>query len=353
MNSPIKINSKEIQLMKPLTDADYKAKTVLTNSIWEYVELWLRRQSGDRAKRALFFWAQARTFYDASEKLPIESRPLTDYYCCMNATKALLAVQGSSTIDFNNISHGITSDRKQWKNNSIQYAEVTFQGGGVLHELSHYLGEEEGKRIYSVYDLLYNIPCIHRAFAITFQQTELFVPVKKVRYFYYPEKKDGWIQFQLDGSYVNGYTTPYIPKHYEKIYDEKEGQWAGEMRSKKRFRWNAHEDPSERLKKLSSYHKLVRKDFHYIYSDQMLWYIKKDLPKSRHTLNRHSMTLIYAVMHWLSELVRYNPEKFDRVMQTKQNWVLHEFVDTALDQFIDEVSSEMTRQEIMPTGYRK
>ena len=60
----LEINSKEIHLMKPVTGAEYNEKTVLTNSSWEFVSLWLRRQPGSRAKRALFYWEQAKSFYD-------------------------------------------------------------------------------------------------------------------------------------------------------------------------------------------------------------------------------------------------------------------------------------------------
>ena len=70
-------------------------------------------------------------------------------------------------------------------------------------------------------------------------------------------------------------------------------------------------------------------------------------------IKRNSLTLIFAVMHWMSELVRYNPQKFEKYMESKQNWLLHEFIEKALYQFIDEISCEITHQEIMSTGYRK
>ena len=89
----LRINSKEIHLMKPITGAEYDEKTVLTNSSWEFVDLWLRRQPKIRANRALFYWEQAKSFYEASELLPIESKPLTAYYCCMNAAKTLLQLK--------------------------------------------------------------------------------------------------------------------------------------------------------------------------------------------------------------------------------------------------------------------
>lgn len=40
----LEINSKALHLMKAVTNADYNAKIVLTNSDWEYVELWQKRK---------------------------------------------------------------------------------------------------------------------------------------------------------------------------------------------------------------------------------------------------------------------------------------------------------------------
>ena len=50
----LEINSKTLHLMKAVTNADYNAKTVLTNSAWEYVELWLKRKKQNKEK-GLFF----------------------------------------------------------------------------------------------------------------------------------------------------------------------------------------------------------------------------------------------------------------------------------------------------------
>jgi len=40
-------------------------------------------------------------------------------------------------------------------------------------------------------------------------------------------------------------------------------------------------------------------------------------------------------------------------MKSKQNWLIHEFINKGLDQFIDEISCEITGEDIMCTGYRK
>ena len=124
-------------------------------------------------------------------------------------------------------------------------------------------------------------------------------------------------------------------------------------RIKKQFKWNIHERMSDRMNALIKYHKEARKAFYYINGSQMLWYIKKELPKNAHLVDRHSMTIIYGVMHWLSEQVRYSPNIFEKLMKSKQNWLIREFIDLGLTQFIDEISSEITGANIMCTGYRK
>lgn len=55
-------------------------------------------------------------------------------------------MKGDSTINFDTLGHGISSDRKQWNNNNIKYAKVIFLGSGVLFELSRYLEEEAVKK---------------------------------------------------------------------------------------------------------------------------------------------------------------------------------------------------------------
>ena len=348
----LEINSKRIHLMKPVTGSNYDSKTILTNSSWEYVELWLRRQKTAQAEQALFFWMQAKYFFHASEVLPIESRPLTSYYCCLNAAKTLLSINGSETLNFDNISHGITSSRRQWKNSNIANAEVLFLGSGVLFELSKYLREDAQKKIYSVYDLLYNIPCIHRAFSITFGCAELFIPIRDVIFIVDSNQKKGWVQFQVDERYANGNSLRYVPSRYERVTYNNDSKYL--LRAKKRFDWDIHDQAkSRKLENLSKYHGSIRKDLFYIYGDTRLWYIKKEISINNHFIRRNSITLIFAVMHWLSELVRYNPQKFESLMKTKQNWLIHEFVDNALYHYIDEISCEITKVEIMTSGYRK
>ena len=54
-----------------------------------------------------------------------------------------------------------------------------------------------------------------------------------------------------------------------------------------------------------------------------------------------------AAMHRLSEIARYKPEQLNRLMHSKENWLIHEFISQSLDQFIDELAAQITKQDIM------
>ena len=183
--------------------------------------------------------------------------------------------------------------------------------------------------------------------------TELFVPIRNLKFIREDTTSKAWVQFDLDARYANASILRYLPAGYKKVPPNPESNTYTIRKENSRFNWNIHSDLNQRMQDLSNYHRKVRKDLFYIYGDTKLWYLKKDLPNNTHVLQRNSLTLIFAVMHWMSELVRYNPQKFEKLMESKQNWLLHEFIEKALYQFVDEISCEITHQEIMTTGYRK
>ena len=107
MFKEIYTKGKPCNLMKPTRAPKYGNKTILTNSSWEYVALFLQRQSTPGASDALFYWNQAHSFYLASLALPDDARPLTSYYCILNAAKALLRFNGIENTKLNR--HGVSS----------------------------------------------------------------------------------------------------------------------------------------------------------------------------------------------------------------------------------------------------
>src|SRR5690554_3879185 len=78
----IKHRTYNIELKKASINPNFESKTVLTDSTWDYVLTYLIRSSN---KEAVFYWEQAKNFYNATLSLDVISAPLTTYYCFLNA----------------------------------------------------------------------------------------------------------------------------------------------------------------------------------------------------------------------------------------------------------------------------
>src|SRR5260221_839427 len=162
----IPIQSKTGRVLGPhkaIQSARYDARTVLTNSPWEFVSLWLKREN---KRDALILWNQSREFHEAASGLTLQSAPLLHYYSFMNATKALLAAKG---IAFDPM-HGIASDNLRGVSRKIKLSNegVTIKQNGVLPALSTYFGETEARKKHSLKELLFNLPYIHRTYCLTY-----------------------------------------------------------------------------------------------------------------------------------------------------------------------------------------
>lgn len=341
-------NNKPCELMKAIKSPKYGSKTVLTDSAWEYVALFLKRQSTPGSSDALFYWEQAHSFYCASQSLPDNAKPLTSYYCILNAAKALLRFKNVN--DNNLCKHGISTVRAVDDKTNLKESKTSIKGAGVLPELSRYFGLPLQAGQYSIFDLLYNIPCVHRAYCITFSKPEIFVPISHPVFVREEGSKESWLKFRVDGKYANTKSLKTVPSKFEHDIGIPTEYI---LRVKKRFSWDIHDPIENRKLELAKYHTKIRHYIYYIYSESKLWYIKKVVAGNESLAEIPSAVLIFCVFHWLSELVRYNPKLFQKYMKSRQNWLIHEFIDKALNQFVDELSCEITGEDIMCTGYRK
>ena len=97
----------------------------------------------------------------------------------------------------------------------------------------------------------------------------------------------------------------------------------------------------------------MRKHFSYIRGVRRLWYLKKVNADTSDILNIPEMILNMAAMHRLSEIARYKPEQLNRLMTSRENWLLHEYITLSLDQFIDELACQITHGDIMCVGQKE
>jgi hypothetical protein len=344
--SPIKYKNKTVTIRKPKKTPDFSSKTVLTDSTWQYVEIYLRSKDQDDA---LFYWEQARNFYESTKSLTLVSKPLTAYYCFLNATKALLEVKGIGY----DLAHGVSGKREDGHINIINES-VRFQPAGVVAALGRYLGENipVGGEKFNLKDIFYNIPYIHRAFKLTYSNmAELFIPIIEPRFVHDKTRQKAWLEIKLEPEHSNKTTlSRLIGYSLDKRYDNSA---AYTLRRNKQFDWVAprNKPTDESIRKLSSYHEKTRKELRYIYSPNDLWYVKrKDL--KNHIIDKSTLTLTIGAMHRLSELSRYNPQTLSKHLTKDASWLISEFINKSMYQFIDHISSEITGSNFRVTGFR-
>lgn len=279
---------KPLSLHKSVTHPHFGEKTVLVTDTWDYVDLWLKRK---RQNKARFFWDQARSFYEATQSLPKTASPLTAYYCFLNATKALLLAKGLPFSD----AHGVTGYTSVGRS-SLSNEHVIFKQSGILPALCRHLGEPVSNVSYTLKDLLYNLPYIHRSFDLTYESArELFVPIHDPKIVRSRTTHEAWLVAQLKDKYANKNTINRLPNAFERELGDTDSYL---VRFRQRFSWRPNEKAAS-LNRYRNYHRRIRRHLFYIAGPHRLWYIKRNNNVPGHIL-RSSMTVTFSAMHKLS-----------------------------------------------------
>lgn len=343
---PIKLYGRYVKPHKATVSSEFGSRTVLTNSPWEYVSLWLQRNG---FSNALFYWSQARSFATASLNLSPESAPLLHYYTFMNATKALLVAKGVAFKELHGVSkHNMREPRQRI---DLDNEGVRIHQKGVLPALSVHLQEQESVDTHSMKELLFNIPCIHRTFCITYpEQMEMYIPLTNCQYVFDSETESAYLTARISDDFDHLKFLPHLP--VELKLDSK-GDSDRCVRSASEVSVSGSEiNSSKDIDAIAQLNKKFRVDLHYIAGGQTLWYAKaKDVSGTKRLL-RSPLTLTLAAMHRLSELSRYHPMELSEFFKGPQNWLLSEFIRMAPQQFLDEISAEITGHQCMTPNVR-
>lgn len=334
-SSPILINGRDVRIHKACLDPKFSDPTILTSNFWKYVELWLRRK---RASQAIFYWSQAQQFYKASEGLDEVSAPLTIYYCFLNAVKALLDYRGVLASPF----HG-TSGESTTRKATLSGENVVFKTRGVAPALSQLLRDSDQRVEYTLKQLLYNLVFIHRAFVLTFpKESEIFVPLRSAIYVKKDGAEEAWLQLTADPKFDSLILASNVPSGFE--IDPFSGH--NIVRTKNRFKWrDGIGNQAGNIQRISTYNTRYRASLVYIRGQPPTWYLK--MPAiSKNSIARSGLSIMLAAMHRLSELSRYDPLRLQLLLETQQNWLISEFIGNAPIQFLDEIATEITGQNL-------
>lgn len=381
--SPYQYKNKSLRMKKSFTAPDYKSGTILTDDVFTYVEFYFSSHKkamkyrnpqsksvygNEKKYHYMFYWKQAMTFYQASKVLPINSVPLVAYYSMLNAVKAFLAYRSDFIEDFvvDFSQHGLFEATDN-TGNDLSTIPVARRVRGVFPLFGKIIDPnfetvwQNGKsHSIALKKLLYNLAFIHRAYITTYATSrgvnpqELFIPLARGKAPRYCKGNDSCLYLVLDidkqffspsaTSIPTSYTSTISPKFCVSDCN------GFVLRSASGAKRNTTDSLSAEFKNLNDD---LRQEFQYIHSDDRLWYIKRSKMSNDDVLNLNSMLISMAAMHRISEIVRYKPEQLAHLMDSKENWLIHEFITLALDQFIDEIASEITGQDIMGTGVKR
>ena len=342
---PVKLRGRDLKPHKATRSPEFGSRTVLTNNPWEYVSLWLQRNN---LPNALFYWSQAHAFSAASRSLPVESAPLLHYYTFMNATKALLVAKGVAIHE----GHGVGKHNMLGNSATIDLDNegVHIRNKGVLPALSLHLQESELTSNHSMRELLFNVPCVHRTFCITYQaQEDMFIPLTDCQYVVDTGSMDAYLIGRLSVDFDDPKFMGRLPATL--IADPGNGS-SRDFRSVKTVRVSGPTLTTVAdVAAISELNDYLRPDLQYIAGAQTLWYAKANVAGPTR-LQRSPLTATLAAMHRLSELSRYHPMELSQFFAGPQNWLLNEFIQMSPGQFLDEISAEITGHQCMAPNVR-
>jgi hypothetical protein len=345
----IRYNGRELKLKKAIKNPKFESNNVIVSNHFEYVDMWLQKNapkgSKQKYEKARIYWNQSHEFYKISRKLGKISSPLPIYYSILNAAKALLEIR---SIKSYSPYHGLTG-KDTGRKTSLENEIVILKGKGVLPSLIEYYDFGIPTiRQYNLKQLLYNLPFVHRAYGHTYKnQTDLFIPISKPFFLKSAANKEAWVSFAIDKKMMNGFDKKKIPKGFE---FDLSTDYKNHIRLKKRFRSSRILKKSE-FNSFTNYFCKVRKQFVYIASNEPLWYLKRT-GITRSIDNLPSPVIIFMIAHRLSELSRYSPDLLHSHYKSGHNWLLVEFLNNCLDQFIDQVCCDICGQDLHPPSSR-
>lgn len=345
MIKPIKIKGKVITPQKPMISPILGSKNVLTNSRWEFVELWLKKE---KLEDALYYWKQSEEFNKASKDLNTQSSPLLHYYSFMNATKALLSAKLIAFDHYHGVSHHTTGTSSLI---SLNNEGIKIKTNGILPSLSNYYGETEAQNTHSLKEIFFNLPYIHRTYCLSYSsQTDMFIPLKECRYVHDSISNETYLQAVLSSNFSNNHVVRRLPASFTLEKKENNKYFVRSVQTV--IILNPNSLTASEKTSLINLNKNLRQDLQFINGSHTLWYLKSNV-SGPDKLNRQTTTLTLGAMHRLSELCRYKPLELNSFLSSKKNWLLSEFIQQSPEQFLDSIASEITGYQFLQPNIRQ
>ncbi|NTW27593.1 MAG: hypothetical protein HGA36_04670 [Candidatus Moranbacteria bacterium] len=301
------------------------------------------------------FVRQAKNYYFAAKKLPNSSSALLYYYSFLNLIKALLILHYSDKIS-GKISHGLQAKDK--RGNNFKDEHVLFRDGVFKLLYEHETGEKiKDKTSFSISTLLGYCNDISYQYSIGGFGESLNARGLMIL-FIDKNRNKAWgtlALYNFESIEKCKKRVAKFKENYEEISMDKSvarecfNLMGAEMHS---FRFFEGKEYTVALPDGTSEFQIINeikectKGFLIpnLYDDKNIDFNLASPYKQSNQILMNEFLSIYAVMFYLSSLVRYQPYYLDKILDKKESWLINSFIESCPQTFLLYAVSKITRQ---------
>lgn len=300
----------------------------------------------DRAARRRYsaFIAQARQYFRSAKSIEPIAKPLLGYYFVLNLAKAFLtAVDPASTS--NQLQHGLSEDLERKTRYYFQQEGFKIKQRGVFRLLAERSGQgfcyanNHRLRIVSLLPYLADGYDLYGDIAETAPK---LLPIADA--FVLFGNKEGWLRVEVDRNVLTQRNiSPESLLKKARIFGKQFKLVQTELTTASYESQSAHAY-SQRRSDILDY---LATDF-----DASLFAVQRNVTggrryvvlSDRNQLLSHE-AITFALMHHLSNMVRYRPQDVERLRGSAYFWLFASWVDRACENYLLALASRITREE--------
>ncbi len=296
--------------------------------------------------RARAYLNQARQYYNAVPSLAPVAKPLAGYYFVLNLTKAWLTVIEPQLTEPSIMMHGLGQPYERGKRYSFKQEKFKIAAKGAFRLLAERTGMRHcwaTNYTIGLNELLPYLPDAYDLFADSNDEAASLLPIHSATALF-GDKKQAWLRVEIDGHVLR--QRNLRPERLLKV-----ARPFGD-----RFRLVTTDEPTFSYESTTSYtygkmRSEVTADLSELY-DNTLIASDRSFPgprqflvlSARPKLLSHE-AVAFAVLHHLSNVVRYRPADAERILVTRNAWLLTSWVDRSCENYLLNLATRITGQD--------
>ncbi len=301
-----------------------------------------KRQINERMK---LFIHQARQYYSSIRLLSPLSKPLVSYYFILNLTKAFLTVADPKIID-ERMRHGLSDKSGNGKRYSFNREMLVVKDCGAFHYLAKNTGMRhcwQNNYELAIHDLVPYLPDGYTTYADSTGKAPRLLPIRSAEVMVGEISGFArcWIRIEVDknGLAERGINPGDLKTKAAIFYKSfNDAGTCGEtvfFESREMYRFD--EEKQNNFRSLCRLYDETLIGCDRSFSKNKLYVV---LSKGSERLSHEAVT--FAVMHHLSNIVRYRPYDGHKILNGKHGWLLRSWVDSASETFLLNMASRIS-----------